>query len=375
MPSGRCTDSTLITSAPIALNQAVANGPDQNAVKSSTETPANGRDPTEPGTPPPSERGSGTGSPVCSPRRGARVITRSCTVENRNGARGRRKPAPGCSTNACRSASCANDGRSCPFPTTAAGTRPAAHSSTTSSASRCVVQPRIISLTSCARRNRPSMVASSSSPARSSRPITCRSDSHCCFVTVVIPTYRPSPAGSLPGSITHRNVPPRPPGKRAMSVGTVTSVYCIASSIDTSTCSRSTVRLARHHAVTAPNAAKAPVTYWPSCPPTVSGGRCMCPWFESDPDRACSTSSGNECSESGPPRPNDEIDTVTGATPTMPSSSAWPGTKLSITTSAASTHARRRGSSSTTTLRCDVCRYRKSTPSGSPSLPTESVAE
>ena len=40
-----------------------------------------------------------------------------------------------------------------------------------------------------------------------------------------------------------------------MSVGTVTSVYCIASSVDTSTCSRAPVRLARHHAVSAPSAA------------------------------------------------------------------------------------------------------------------------
>ena len=48
----------------------------------------------------------------------------------------------------------------------------------------------------------------------------------------------------------------------------------------------------------------------------------MCPWFESDPERAWSTSSGSESSESGPPRPNVEIETVTGATPTMPSASA-----------------------------------------------------
>ena len=39
MPSGRCTASTLITSAPIAASHAVANGPAQNAVKSSTFSP------------------------------------------------------------------------------------------------------------------------------------------------------------------------------------------------------------------------------------------------------------------------------------------------------------------------------------------------
>ena len=48
MPSGRCTASTLITSAPIAESHAVAAGPAQNAVKSSTFTPASGRSPAAP---------------------------------------------------------------------------------------------------------------------------------------------------------------------------------------------------------------------------------------------------------------------------------------------------------------------------------------
>ena len=169
-----------------------------------------------------------------------------------------------------------------------------------------------------------------------------------------MPTYCPSRVGSLPGIITQRKFALRPPGNRAISVGTVTNVVCIASSIDTSTCSGSPVRRARNHAVTAPSAAHAPVTYSPSCPPTVSGVRSMCPWFDNDPDRACSTGSGSCSSESGPPRPNAEIETVTGATPRIPIASASPGRKLSSTTSAARTRSSSRSSSPT--LRCDVCR-------------------
>ncbi len=60
-----------------------------------------------------------------------------------------------------------------------------------------------------------------------------------------------------------------------MSVGVVTYVSWIASSIDASTVSATPVRDARHHAVSAPSAAKAPTTYSPIFPPTVRGGRCM----------------------------------------------------------------------------------------------------
>ena len=60
-----------------------------------------------------------------------------------------------------------------------------------------------------------------------------------------------------------------------MTVGVVTNVICIASSIDTSTVSGTAVRDARHHAEAAPSAANAPVTYSPRLPPTVSGGRPM----------------------------------------------------------------------------------------------------
>ena len=42
MPSGRWTASILITSAPKAANECVAAGPAQNAVKSTTRTPASG---------------------------------------------------------------------------------------------------------------------------------------------------------------------------------------------------------------------------------------------------------------------------------------------------------------------------------------------
>ena len=42
MPSGRWMDSILITSAPNAASEWVADGPAQNAVKSTTLTPASG---------------------------------------------------------------------------------------------------------------------------------------------------------------------------------------------------------------------------------------------------------------------------------------------------------------------------------------------
>src|SRR3954469_10892779 len=91
-PSGRCTDSTLMTSAPIEHSHAVENGPDQNAVKSTTRSPANGR------APGPtsdfvlieyrrrSECHTKSGSATAGT--GARR-SRSGTAEKRNGARGR----------------------------------------------------------------------------------------------------------------------------------------------------------------------------------------------------------------------------------------------------------------------------------------------
>ena len=42
MPSGRWIDSTLMTSAPNAASEFEAAGPAQNAVKSTTRTPASG---------------------------------------------------------------------------------------------------------------------------------------------------------------------------------------------------------------------------------------------------------------------------------------------------------------------------------------------
>src|SRR3954452_10949699 len=95
-PSGRCTDSTLITSAPIELSHAVDHGPDQNAVKSITRNPANGRSPTATddfvsvvgaGTPTTDTKSEPAG---VGGRRG-----RSGTAEKRNGARGRIHDSPG----------------------------------------------------------------------------------------------------------------------------------------------------------------------------------------------------------------------------------------------------------------------------------------
>jgi hypothetical protein len=107
----------------------------------------------------------------------------------------------------------------------------------------------------------------------------------------------------LPGIITQRHDTFRPPGKRAINVGAVVNVICIASSCETSTTSGTPVRDARVHAVSVPSAAKAPVMYSPSRPPTVIGERCMCPWFARLPHRACSACSVNSRSSSGPPWP------------------------------------------------------------------------
>jgi hypothetical protein len=88
-----------MTSAPIATSHAVAHGPDQKAVKSSTLTPARGRCSSDalPSARDDGRAGAGGGgeSPECSPSRGAAVICRSGTAENRNGARGRIQDSPG----------------------------------------------------------------------------------------------------------------------------------------------------------------------------------------------------------------------------------------------------------------------------------------
>ena len=257
-----------MTSAPIAASHAVAAGPAQKAVKSSTRTPTSGRSPLgAPG----SRAGAGQPSPD-SASLGA-TSSRSATPWKRNGARGRIQDSPGCCTSTSRSIKWSNCGSSAPLPTMIAGTRASTQASTASSAVCSPVHARNAPLTSAARWNRPIIVPSSVSSAMSSRPITRASAFHCCSVTVVMPTKRPSPVGSLPGIITQRKLPIRPPGKRAISVGTIVNVMWIASSIDTSTTSGIRVRDARVQAVAAPSVAYAPVTYSPRRPPTVSGGR------------------------------------------------------------------------------------------------------
>ncbi len=218
MPSGRCTASTLMTSAPIARNHAVVKGPAQNAVKSSTATPASGPTAGRIGTAGAAIVGRATGCSLPP----APASARSRTPWKRNGARGRIHCSPGWFTNTSRATRCSLRGSSAPLPTIAAGTRASTHAATTSSAVCARVYACSASLTSWARVNRPIIVLSSSSSAMSSRPITCASDRHCCVVIVVMPTYRSSPVGSLPGIITHRNELARPPGKVAKSVGITT---------------------------------------------------------------------------------------------------------------------------------------------------------
>ena len=114
--------------------------------------------------------------------------SRSGTAEKRNGARGRIHDSPGWATNVPRAFGCSNPGSSAPLPTTAAGTRAAVHTSTTSSAVCAIVNAWRTACTSSARMKRPRKVMSSSSAHKSSRPIAFSSASHCGIVTVVMPT-------------------------------------------------------------------------------------------------------------------------------------------------------------------------------------------
>ena len=109
------------------------------------------------------------------------------------------------------------------------------------------------------------------------------------------------------------------------------------------------MRDARRHAVAAPSAAYAPVTYSPSRPPTVSGGRSAWPWPARLPLRACSTSSVSTSPSSGPPWPTGVIDTVTSGS--APAGRAARARRRSRCRPPRATVRRR------STCRCDVRRY------------------
>ena len=179
MPSGRCTDSTLMTSAPIAASHAVANGPDQNAVKSSTRTPASGRSPD--GRVGDARRAVGRGHGACRPRGGGAARDRRHRGSGTARAAGsttrpvaaRTRRAPSSCSNARELGAVADDRGRHPR---RRRTRATTSSAVCARVQRCAAMP----FTSSARRPRPIIVVSSSSSTRSSRPITERSDRHCC---------------------------------------------------------------------------------------------------------------------------------------------------------------------------------------------------
>ena len=287
MPSGRCTASTLITSAPIAASHAVANGPgpERGEVEHlhARERPLARRRPASA-----TRRRTRAATASRRPRAGA-TSSRSGTPWKRNGARGRIHDSPGCCTNTSRAdAAWSKRGQ---LGAVADDRRRHARRRRTRRRPRRrrarVVQPcsDARSLRRRAGTGRSSCRARRRSPM-SSRPIDLRErlplrggDGRDADVAAV--------AGRLvagdhhPAEARHAARRGSAPSASARS----TNVICIASSIDTSTVSGTPVRDARHHAVAAPSAANAPVTYSPSCPPTVSGGRSVCPWFDRLPLR------------------------------------------------------------------------------------------
>ena len=76
MPSGRCADSTWITSAPMSAHQCAANGPAHHAVKSAMRRPASGLAASaearvHAAVPGATTGAAGSTAPVCSPSFGA----------------------------------------------------------------------------------------------------------------------------------------------------------------------------------------------------------------------------------------------------------------------------------------------------------------
>src|SRR5262245_52352393 len=91
MPSGRWIDSILITSAPNAANEWVADGPAQNAVRSTIRTPASGSSAVLVRTT--DSLGNQSDSPSASPSAGAGRTGAGDAADIRHGARGCRNPA------------------------------------------------------------------------------------------------------------------------------------------------------------------------------------------------------------------------------------------------------------------------------------------
>ncbi|PQM47664.1 hypothetical protein C1Y40_02124 [Mycobacterium talmoniae] len=185
MPSGRWMDSTLITSAPNAASRWVAAGPAQNAVRSITRTPSSGK-PAD-ATSGPDSRGGQGGSSLASPSAGAPRSGAGWQRDISHGGRGWSNPA-GLGTNTPRSVAYAMSRMVAPVPTGAIGTRNSAPSSTISSTLRCANQSPIRARMRSRCSQRPSWKLSCGSSASSGQSTIAAKSSHCCPVTMVIPT-------------------------------------------------------------------------------------------------------------------------------------------------------------------------------------------
>jgi hypothetical protein len=117
--------------------------------------------------------------------------------------------------------------------------------------------------------------------------------------------------------------------------------------MDTSTCWPSPVRRACRHPVSAPAAAKAPVSHSTNAPPAETGGRSGTPRRTVAPQAACTVNSVAGRSAHGPSVPHGLIDTTTRLRLTavhsrgaMPAQWPTPGTYRAMSTSASVARAR-----------------------------------
>jgi hypothetical protein len=173
MPSGRLGDSILITSAPSVASWWVHAGPAQNAVRSSTVTPASGN-------------GSAAAADEVDRSVDRSVDSGAGVVVTRKGDRGARNPSA-CSTNTPRSTKWSIDSTSRPLPTCATGTRNSSPSSQISATVCVASHGRTTDSANARLRPRPPIELRRSSAERSTRPIIAAKSDHCWGVN----THRP----------------------------------------------------------------------------------------------------------------------------------------------------------------------------------------
>lgn len=139
MPSGRWIDSILTTSAPNAASRCVADGPAQNAVRSTMRTPASGSGGSVgSGAEPESSRRQGD-SRSASPTAGVSPTGAGAHADISQGGRGWWKPA-GFSTNTWRSRTYSRSRMVEPLPSAAIGSRKSCPNSTISATVRSASQ-------------------------------------------------------------------------------------------------------------------------------------------------------------------------------------------------------------------------------------------